>query len=362
MKALFFINSLSNGGAERVCSNLANEMVKEGYKIDFIILGENEDNVKTYYMNKKIKIYNLNINGKNKIKKTIKLLLSIHKVNNIIKENEKKERYDVITSHLPMSNLITRLSKVKNRAIYVFHIPLKAYNKYKCKFIFKLIIKFMFGNRKIATVSEGVREEAINEYKFNEKLVRTIYNPINVDEIENLKKEPINIKDKYFLHVGRFNLLKRQDRMLEIFFKGEFYKDYKLIFCGQGQLEQEIKNKVKELKIEDRVIFIEWQPNIYKWMYNSEILINTSDFESFSMVILEAMVCGTKVVASDCDFGPREIMKESYNKYLVETDNIDEYIKKINMALKEYPKEKNIFIEKCLPNNIVSQYFDFMKE
>lgn len=362
MKALFFINSLSNGGAERVSINIANEMIEEGYKVDFIILGKNEDNSKSYNIDERVNIYDLGISTRNKIKKVCKILYSIKKVNKIIKENEEQEKYDIITSHLPMSNLITRLSVLKNKAIYIFHLPVKGYDKFKFKFIYKFILKFMYKDRKIVAVSEGVKKEAIEDYGFKEKYIRTIYNPINISEIKEMMKEPIDIKDKYFLHVGRFNVFKRQDRMLDIFYKGEFYKKYKLIFCGQGDLEKDIKEKAKELKIEDRVIFMKWQPNIYKWMYNAEILINTSDCESFSMANLEAMVCGTKVVSADCDFGPREIMQGDYSSYLVEKDNINEYIEKINLALEKYTTEENKFIEKCLPNKIVSQYLDFMKQ
>lgn len=362
MKALFFINSLSNGGAERVSINLANEMVKEGYKVDFILLGENEDNSKSYTIDKKINIYNLGIGTGNKIKKIFNILHSIKRVNKIIKENEAESKYDIITSHLPMSNFITRLSVLRNRAIYVFHLPAKAYDKFKFKFVYKFILRFMYKDRKIVAVSEGVRKEAIEDYGFKEKYIRTIYNPININEIKEMMKEQIDIKDKYFLHVGRFNINKRQDRMLEIFYKGEFYKKYKVLFCGQGELEQNIKEKAKELKIEDRVVFMKWQPNIYKWMYNAEILINTSDCESFSMSNLEAMVCGTKVVSSNCNFGPSEMMQGDYSSYLVEKDNINEYIEKINLALEKYPTEENKFIEKCLPNKIVSQYLDFMKQ
>ncbi len=360
-KALFMINSLSNGGAERVCANLANELIKENYKVDFIILGENNLNNVSYKINDKINIYSLHINETNKIKKIFKIMLAISKVDKIISENEQKERYDLITSHLPMSNLITRLSLVRNRALYVFHLPVKGYDKFKIKYIYRLILKYMFQNRKVVAVSEGVRKEAIDDYGFKEENIKTIYNPINVDEIKKMIKEPIDIQEKYFLNVGRFESQKRQELMLDIFYQGEFYKKFKLVFCGQGPLEESVMIKAKKLKIEDKVLFMKWQPNIYKWMHNAEILVNTSEYESFSMTVLEALVCKSKVVSFDCDFGPREIMIGKYKEYLVEKDNIEEYIKKINKALKKYPTDENEFILKCLPDKIVKQYLDFMK-
>lgn len=362
MKALFFINTLSNGGAEKVCLNLSNEMIRKGFKVDFIILGKNEDNPETYQFDPKIKIYNLNINSKNKIIKILKILFSIPKVNKIIKESEKHEKYDIITSHLPMANLITRLSNVKKRAIYVFHLPLKAYENSKNKYIYKIITKIMYKNKKAVAVSNKVKEEAVNLYKLNSKDIETIYNPIDVQEIQKLKDEKIDIKDNYILHVGRFDPLKRQDRMLEIFIKGKFYEKYKLIFCGDGRLKDEIKQKVKNLNIGDKIIFLDWQSNVYKWMNNADVLVVTSDYESFSMVIVEALTCGTKVVSANCDFGPREIMKKEYAKFLVKKDDIDEYIIKINKALDSYPTAKNNFVNNCLPDKVLEKYMAFAKK
>jgi len=362
MKALFIVNTLSDGGAERVCINMANELIKQQFDVDFIILGKNDKNAYTYDINEKIKIYDLNINTTNRLKKLIKIALASKKINKIVQENEKYGKYELITSHLPMANVLTRFSKIKNRAIYVFHTKVSSYNKIGNEKLFKKVIKFIYGNKKVVAVSEGVRGQAITEYNIKEKYIKTIYNPINVEEINEKKEEKLQNIDKYFIQVGRFNEAKRQDRMIDVFYKGKFYKKYKLVFCGTGELEEQAKNKVKELGLEESVIFMGWQSNVYKWIKNAELLISTSDYESFGMNLIEAIICGTKVVSSNCNFGPNEILLGEYAKYLVEPDNIEEYISKINMALEKYPNSKNPIIEKCSASNIIREYLNFMKE
>ena len=136
------------------------------------------------------------------------------------------------------------------------------------------------------------------------------------------------------------------------------YKEYKLLFCGIGELEDRIKKQVKNFGIQDQVIFLGWQANVYKWIKNSEILISTSDYEAFPMNLIEAFACHTKVVSSDCDFGPREILLGEYSKYLVKTDDINDYI---NDALNTYPQKSNKILELCKPENIIKEYIDFMK-
>ena len=359
-KALFIINTLSNGGAERVCTNLANELIKENFDVDFILLGKNGNNKKAYDINSEIRIYNLNINTSNKIIKILKILFSVYKVNKIIAFNEKEIKYSLITSHLPMANILTMLTIVKRRALYVFHTKISSCNKYNSK-LFKPIFKYIFKNKKIVTVSDGVRKEAIYNYNLKGEFIKTIYNPININEIEMMANDNIDKIGKYFIQVGRFNEAKRQDRMIDIFYEGEFFKNYKLVFCGTGELENQAKDKVKKYRIEESVLFLGWQDNVYKWIKNAELLICTSDYEAFPMNLIEALALNVKVVSSNCDYGPQEIMIDSFANYLVESDNIKEYIKKINLALKQYPSVKNKIISKCQVANIVNEYIEFME-
>ena len=361
-RILFFLNSISDGGAERVCINLADEMIKEGYDIDFILMGNNISNSKKYKINDKINIFELGINEKNKMKKILNIFFAIPKVNKIIDNREKKGKYCLITSHLPMSNIVTRFSKVKNEAIYVLHTTMNKYEKEQNKLLFRIGLRFVYGNKKIVTVSNGLNEETVKKYKFKNKLVKTIYNPIDKVKIDKLKKEPVDITEKYFVQIGRFDEAKRQDRMIDVFYKGKFYQKYKLLFCGVGKLENKIKEKVEKLGLKDKVIFLGWQSNVYKWMYNSEMLISTSDFEAFPMNLIEAFACGTKVVSSNCEFGPNEILLDEYANYLVKTDDVNDYINKINKALEKYPVINNSILKKCDARNIVKEYLEFYKE
>ena len=182
-KALFIVNSLSNGGAERVCINMAEELVKQNFKVDFILLGKNKENEKQYQLTEKYKIYNLQINEKNKMKKILKIFWVRSKINKIVREEEKEEKYSLITSHLPMANVLTRISKISHRAIYVFHTKMSSYDK-KNSYFFKKIMQFLYGSRKVVAVSEGVRKEAIQKYGIKPYYITTIYNPIETAEIE----------------------------------------------------------------------------------------------------------------------------------------------------------------------------------
>lgn len=360
-KALFIVNSLSNGGAERVCVNMAEELLRQEFQVDFILLGKNEENERQYQMTEKFKIYDLEIKAKNKIGKLLKVFFAKSKINKIVKEEEKQEKYSLITSHLPMANVLTRFSKINRRAIYVFHTKMSSYDKKNSR-LFKRMMQFLYGNRKIVAVSEGVKKEAIEKYGMKPCYITTIYNPIETGMMEEKKKEEIPLKERYLLQVGRFNKAKRQDRMIDIFKQGELDKDYKLVFLGTGELEEEAKKKVEKLNLTQRVIFMGWQENVYKWLANCEVLVCTSDFEAFPMNLIEAFACHTKVVSSNCKYGPNEILLGPYKEFLVEPNDIEGYIQKIKQAIKGYPEEPNEILEKCKPENIIEKYLTFMEK
>lgn len=358
-KALFVVNSISNGGAERVCVNMANELLRQDYSIDFIVLKHNDIECKnsSYEIARNFNVINLGIKKKSKFGKFFQLLFSIGKFNQLVEKGE----YSLITSHLPMSNFICLFSKIKRECIYVFHTKLSSYDN-RFHFIFGKLAKIVFYNRKVVCVSNGVKNELIEKYKFDIKNLKTIYNPIDVNEVTNKKNEAINFDNKYFLMVGRFNKAKRQDRMVEVFYRGKFYKKYKLVFCGTGELEENVKNLVEKYNLNKYVYFMGWQGNIYKWINNAELLISTSDFEAFPMNLIEAFACNTKVVSSNCNFGPNEILVDEFSKYLVDPFDIDDYIKKINMALRNYPTTNNRILELCRPDYVIGEYLSFMKD
>ena len=235
--------------------------------------------------------------------------------------------------------------------------------KFGPKSLYRKLVEFFFKNRKVVAVSDGLRQELIKEYHLSAKDVKIIYNPINPIGAEGEKEKQRPFDKPYFLHVGRFEEQKRQDRMLQIFKEGNFSKKYYLIFCGDGSTLKTIKAQAKKLKISHKVRFMGYQDNIYSWMRNAEIVIGTSDMESFHMNLIEALICGTKVVAADCDYGPREILINDYSSFLVSPiDDIQQYIDKINLALKSYPSSKNPIFEKVQPKNVVKKYLAFYRK
>lgn len=178
---------------------------------------------------------------------------------------------------------------------------------------------------------------------------RTVYNPIDVEEIEKksldnselTEEEKILIKDDYICSVGRLDEIDKDFTTLVKAF-GELKKDQKikekLIIIGDGPDRENLENLVKNLKIEG-VIFLGKKTNPYIWMKKSKLFILSSKSEGFGVVLLEALIIGTPVISSDCPVGPKEILENGKYGKLFEVGNIEQLKKEIKNQLSEFKKD-----------------------
>jgi glycosyltransferase involved in cell wall biosynthesis len=86
---------------------------------------------------------------------------------------------------------------------------------------------------------------------------------------------------------------------------------------GEGPVKSDIEALVHDLGLERRVLLSGFSAQPYAYMEHSQVFVLSSISEGFSMVILEAMACGLPVVATDCDWGPREIVTNGVDGLLV---------------------------------------------
>ncbi len=349
---IFLTNSLCNGGAERVVVNMANEYARN-FKVFIITLY----NQQTYELNDNVKVINLYNKKLNSKEKIFKLFEIVYKVDKAIDNIVEKYNVKLITSHLIYSNLIARLSCYKEHIIHVIHV---SYKLYKTKFqkLFDLFIFWIYYNVPVVTVSKGCEKELLNFYKVKTNKMTTIYNPINLNEIKQLANEKVKVKKPYILFVGRLDVPKRPELMIEIFYKGNFYKNYNLYLLGVGPFENKLKKLIKKYKIEDNVILAGWQNNVYSYMKNAELLVSCSISESFSMVLVEALACECKAVSFDIDYGPSEILTGNLKKYLAKNNDLDDLIKIMKDALNSYPKNLEKKIECFNVEKIDKEYLE----
>lgn len=353
-KILFIINSLGKGGAERVVANLANSMANRNYEVHIITLY----NDVFYELDEKVKLYCLKSKKYNgKIARALESIKLKKNLNKFIKTLEADRRYDLITIHLPFAHYICKNINISSRSLFVIHtVYSRKINRFK--FLSTKLIQSIYKNKKIITVSDGVRGELKNQWKVKSSFIQTINNPINLNYIENMSKEPLELNYKYIVFVGRLTKLKRADLLLNSYLKSSLNNKYKLVFIGDGEEKEKLSQKVRALKLEKSILFKGWQLNPFNWIKNSELLVSCSEYEAFPMNIVEALACDAKVVSVDCDYGPREIMTGDLSEYLVPTNDENSLSIKMEKAIVNYPSNIKNYAEKYDIEKIIDRYME----
>jgi len=161
-------------------------------------------------------------------------------------------------------------------------------------------------------VSKGVEEDYQNLFPSNQG-VRTIYNPLDIQTIKESADLPSPLlkklkKQEYFIHVGKFNQAKRQDKLLHAYAQSNISTP--LVLVGQGPLLEKTKQLAQQLNIENRIIFAGFQENPYPLLKNAKCFVLSSDYEGLPTVLLESICLGTPAISTDCPSGPNEILPQ----------------------------------------------------
>ena len=180
---------------------------------------------------------------------------------------------------------------------------------------------------------------------FDKGLVTVINNGIDVDsyafneKIRNEKRKELNFKDTDLVigHIGRFMKQKNHEFLIDVF--NELYKEnnnYKLMLIGQGPLEDEIKQKVKDLDIENAVIFLGQKTDANKYYQAMDLFLFPSLYEGLGMVFVEAQAAALPSIAST---EVPKIAEASDRAYFIGLDQSNKvWINKINEVINQERK------------------------
>jgi len=324
-KLSILITSLAGGGAERVVSILLHELL-ESYDITLILMNDTivydiPSDIDIVYLE------NSNLN-ENAIIKILKLPILGFKYKQICK----KKNIDTSLSFMYRPNFINIFAKLfglKSKIIVSErNTPSKTYEGLKLSSrIGRMLIKYLYPySDKILPNSKGNAEDLINNFNIKRKQIKVIENPFDLKKIDQLKNEIIRIKnqEKKFIYiiVGRLESHKRHSLVIEAFSELKF-KPCELWIVGKGPLEEDLKNLVEKLQLKEKVKFIGFDSNPYKYISKADCFILASTREGFPNVLVEALSCGIPVISSDCYSGPREILNPNSDINFKLKDNIE---------------------------------------
>lgn len=174
--------------------------------------------------------------------------------------------------------------------------------------------KYYFRNHSAKKFNQFVAlsDQALLEWNVENGIV--IPNPLWKNEFSSS-----TLDKKVVIAAARYSYEKGIDRLLKIWkLVIKKHPDWTLEIYGKTKEGLSYEKLAEELEIINSVKFLSPVKNIEERYNNASIYTMTSRSESFSMVILEAMSCGLPVVAFDCPVGPRALIKNKENGFLIE--------------------------------------------
>lgn len=361
------VNSLSHGGGERIAANIANELSKKERVI--IVTLENKQ---FYKVNSNITLIQLNYNS------CVDKILAPFKLKKLVRDNN----VEIIQSHLYRSNILNIMSKIIGSKHYVQIVnhgdPFQYKNKGLKGYLFLIFIKLIYPmSDQIIAISDAMNIRIKKLIFFGKNKVKTINNPNDIESILELsfKKSDFQLEEKYFVFMGRLIESKKVHLLIEA------VKETKinLVIIGAGPQELQLKDLVKEYKLDSYIFFLGQLKNPFPIIRKAHAFVSASNSEGFPNAIIESLACSIPIIHSDCISGPREILQpmSAVNKtinegsyeitpygLLYKTEDLQGLINSIQYINKLSDSHIQVIKHKCLnrayefdSNTIVKRYF-----
>lgn len=360
-KISFLMLHLNYGGIEKQVTTLANELSKK-YQIEIISLYNILNGKSFYELEPNIKVKYIFNYGPNKEKilnslKRFKLLTLFKELFKAIKILHTKyfglkKIINNLDTDILISSRIEFSKQVKRNDI----ITIAQEHSYidDRKYI-KKIKKSFKGIDYLVVMTKKAKQQYdlwLKEVKDKPEVV-VIPNMIK----ENKDGQVSKLNNNQIISIGRLEPVKDFYTLILVF--SVLIKKYsKLILkiIGEGSQRVELEELIKKCNLQKNVILTGKlkEEEINKELLKSDIFILTSKSESFSLVLCEAMNYGLPCVAFDVDVGPREIIQNGINGFLIEDRNLDIMIEKVEKLLEN--KELREKMGEAAKNGVINFY------
>ena len=190
----------------------------------------------------------------------------------------------------------------------------------------------------------------------NEKKLKVLYDPIiNVNEIiKEKKKQSLKLEKNYAIAIGRFTEQKNFIFLINAFkFVEKEIPDLNLIIVGKGEQKKLLIKCIEKNQLQNKIKIIEYQKNIFPILKNAQCFFLPSLWEDPGFVLLEAAFMRCLIISSDCQNGPKEIIKDRNAGLIFNSNNLNDFLEKIkefkNLGNSDIKKFKINALKACRP-------------
>lgn len=294
IRILHIVQKMEAGGTQAFLMNLYRNIDRDKIQFDFLVEYEEKEFYDDEIISLGGKIYYTNF------RKTLNVIKFKKTLSNILKEHPE---YKIVHIHATaIGKICTDVAKKCGVKTIIAHTHNNSAVK-DWKYYPKILLRKLY--TKGPTDFFACSEDA-GRYTFKNKKFTVVYNAIDIDKFlfkqeirEEFRKE-LNIEDKFVIgNIGRLHEQKNQSFLIDVFYEIQKRKDNAiLLIIGKGPLENELKEKVSNLGIDNKVYFLGNRKDIERIYQGMDVFVLPSLFEGLGIVAIEAQVSGLPVITS----------------------------------------------------------------
>ena len=346
MKIVYCIaGTYNSGGMERVLANKSNALVKAGNEV-IIVTTDQRGQQPFFPLDAAIKSYDLDVNyevnnGKSFLNKLIHFPLKQWQHKKRLTRLLKKLKADVVVSMF--CNDAGFLPKIKDGSHKILEIHFSRFKRlqYGRKGIWKWADRWRSHTDK-KTVARFERFVVLTEE--DKGYWGNLENMVVIPNARTFTVDtPAALDNKQVIAVGRYSYQKGLDRLLAAWqIVCQKVPDWKLHLVGDGDLRGELESQIERLGLQERVVLgraVTDMPSVYQ---NASILALSSHYEGLPMVLLEAQATGLPIVSFACKCGPKDVITDGEDGYLVEEGDVPALAERLMTLIKNDSLRKNM--------------------
>ena len=198
----------------------------------------------------------------------------------------------------------------------------------------------------VVAVSQGVADDLNRQFSVRAELLHAIYNPAYSDALVERARGSVDhpwLTDKTLpvvVAMGRLHPVKGYDHLLDAFAQLLLKRQARLLILGEGRVRADLQAQVERLGIGANVQLPGRVSNVGAWLARADVFAMTSLAEGFGNVLVEALACGLRIVATRCPGGPSEILENGRWARMVEVADIAGLAEALALELDTPPQDQ----------------------
>lgn len=313
------ISSLGAGGAERVIASLSSHWLAAGAQVTVIAFDHPSQPI-YHHFDEAVRFCRLSIphkGGASVLRRVAALRAALH-----------AEAPDVAVSFLTKINVLT-LAATVGTSIPVIAAERNNPERQGAHILWRFTITGLY-HRAAAIVCQTTASLRCIPPRVRQRVV-VIPNPVAASPFEPERTSPPRL-----VAVGRLTEQKGFDLAIEAFARvATRHPNWRLDMWGEGPWYSALQDRINELGLQNRVMLRGLSRSPGSWIADASAFILPSRYEGFPNVLAEAMAAGLPVAATNCDFGPAELITPEETGLLVAPDDVDALAQGIDRLLSD---------------------------